>query len=153
MSVYFCRWPNGDISLVVGNSRLVIDDVLDEVGNPDGAEMIRIKHPVAVHFRLTEKIQCQYSIPDCLEFESIDERSYWELCSAYPVLHEVLRKEDATQEQIAEALQQERERVDAGSPDLPDDVVEAVIQLQTDMPKRLADHYKEVAKTNARKKD
>lgn len=153
MSVYLCRWPNGDISLVSGKNRLAIDDVLDEVGNPDGAEMIRIKHPVAVHFRLIEKIQSQYSIPDCLEFEGIDERSYWELRSAYPVLHEVLRKEDATQEQIAAAVEQEKERVEVALPDLPGDPIEAMIQVQTNMPKRLAEHYKEAAKMNARKKN
>ena len=66
MSVYLCRWPNGDISFVSGSNRLAIDEVLDEVGNPDGAEMIRIKHAVAVHFHLMKKIQSQYSIPDCL---------------------------------------------------------------------------------------
>lgn len=152
MSVYLCRWPNGDISLVVGNNRLAIDEVLDEVGNPDGAEMIRIKHAAAVHLRLKDDISGSETITECLEFDGIDERSYWEICSTYPVLSEALRKENATEEQIAAAFQHEKERVDPGPPDLSDDPAEAVIQLQINMPRRLAEHYKEAAKTSTRKR-
>lgn len=153
MSIYLCRWPNGDISLVSGSNRLTLDEVLDEVGNPDGAEMIRIKHPVAVHLRFKSDISMCETITECLEFDCIDERSYWELCSAYPVLSEAFRKEDATEEQIAAAFQQEMERVNPEPPDLPEDPFEAAIQLQMNMPKRLATHYKEAAKANARKKN
>lgn len=153
MSVYLCRWANSDISLVIGNNRLAIDEILDEVGNPDGAELIRIKHPVAVHFHLKKQITSEVSVPECLEFEGVDERSYSEICSAYPVLHAALCKEDATEEQIAAALQQEKERVHAGSPDLSDAPKVALFQLQTNMPKRLVEHYKEVARTNAHAKD
>ena len=56
ISAYLYRWPNGDISLVSGRNRLAIDEVLDEVGNPDGAEMIRIKHGAAVHLHSKEKM-------------------------------------------------------------------------------------------------
>jgi|SRR5579872_3638781 len=152
MSVYLCRWPNGDVSLVSGNNRLAIDDVLDEVGNPDGAEMIRIKHPVAVHLRLKGDVSGHETITECLEFENIDERSYWDLCSAYPLLSEAFRKENVTQDEIAAALHLEKERVNPEPPDLPEDPIEAAIQLQMNMPKRLAKHYKELAKANARKK-
>jgi hypothetical protein len=91
MSVYLCRWPNGDISLVSGKNRLPIDEVLDEVGNPDDAAMIRIRHAAAVHLSLKSDISRCATITECVEFEGIDERSYWELCSAYPILSEVLR--------------------------------------------------------------
>jgi hypothetical protein len=153
MSVYLCRWPNGDISLVVGNNRLAIDDVLDEVANPDGAEMIRIDHAAAVHLRLKTDTPRRESITEYLAFEGIDEQSYWNLCKAYPILREALRNENATDEQIAAALQQERDRVDPGPVELSNDPIEAMIQLQTDTPKRLAQQYKEAAKANARKKD
>jgi hypothetical protein len=152
MSIYFCRWPNGDISLVSGNNRLAIDDVLDEVGNPDGAEMIRINHPAAVHLRLKTDVPRRETITQYLAFEGLDEQSYWELCDAYPVLRDALRKEDATEEEISAALQREKERVDKGPADLSDDPVVAMIQLGTDTPKRLAEHYKDGAKANARKK-
>jgi hypothetical protein len=151
MSIYLCRWPNGDVSFVVGKNRLAIDEVLDEVGNPDGAEMTRIKHPVAVHLRLKSDISGHETITECLEFEGIDERSYWEICDAYPVLSEAFRNEAATEEKISAALQREKERVDPGPPELPSDPIEAAIQLQMNMPKRLAKHYKEVVKTSARK--
>ena len=152
MSVYLCRWPNGDISLVSASSRLAIDEVLDEVGNPDSAEMIPIRHAVAVHFRLKDTVADHLTVPDFLEFGGIDERSYLELLCAYPILHEVLQKEEATDEEIAAAVEQEKKRVEIEPPDLSDDTTVALIQLQMNMPKRLAQLHEEVAKANTRKK-
>jgi hypothetical protein len=53
MGIYLCRWPNGDVSLVIGRDRLAVATVLDEVGNMDEAKMIPIRHAVAVHFHLS----------------------------------------------------------------------------------------------------
>jgi hypothetical protein len=60
---------------------------------------------------LNEPLSRHETIIECLEFEGIDERSYGELCSAYPVLSEAFRKEYVTKEQIEATLQQEKERV------------------------------------------
>jgi hypothetical protein len=41
MPIYLCRWPNGDVSLAAGESEVEVADVLDEVDNPDAAELMR----------------------------------------------------------------------------------------------------------------
>jgi hypothetical protein len=151
MSIYICRWPNGDLSLVCGKTRLAIEDVLDEVGNPDGAELIPVKHAVAVHFRLKKKIENALTVPDCLELEGIDERLFSEVCDAYPILDKVLEKEDATPEEIAAAVEREKDRVGNELPELSDDPNVAMVQLQANMPRRLAEHYNKTAKANAKK--
>jgi len=133
MSVYLCRWPNGDLSLACGKNRLVIDDVLDEVGNPDAAELIPIRHAVAVHFRLKKKIESPTAVPGCLELEGIDERLISEVCYAYPVLDEVLEKEDAAPEEIAAAVESEKHRVANELPELSCDPHVAMVQGLADM--------------------
>lgn len=152
MSVYLCRWPNGDISLVSGNNRLAIDDVLDEVGNPDDAELMPIKHAVAIHFRLKMKTESALTVLDCLELEGIDERLFSDLCDAYPILYGELSEEDATPEEIAVAVEREKNRVGNELPELSDDPAVAMVQRLTDMPKRLAEHHNETAKAIASKK-
>jgi hypothetical protein len=51
MPVYLCRWPNGDVSLAAGESEVEVADVLDEVDNPDAAELMQLDHAIAVHFK------------------------------------------------------------------------------------------------------
>jgi hypothetical protein len=48
MPVYLCRWPNGDVSLAAGESEVEVADVLDEVENPDAAELMQLDHAIAV---------------------------------------------------------------------------------------------------------
>jgi len=64
MPVYLCRWPNGDVSLAVGESEVEVADVLDEVDNPNAAEMMPLDHAIAVHFKsargLVKKERCLY---------------------------------------------------------------------------------------------
>ena len=52
MPVYICRWSNGDVSLAAGESEVEVADVLDEVDNPDAAELMQLDHAIAVHFKL-----------------------------------------------------------------------------------------------------
>ena len=152
MSVYLCRWPDGDVSIVSGKNRLAIDNVLDEVGNPDSAELIPIRHAMAVHFRLREKIESAFTVPDCLEFDGFDERSFSEICDAYPILDEMLEKEDATQEEIAAAVECEKDRVGNELPELSDDPQVAAVQRLADVPRRLAEQYNKTAKVIASKR-
>ena len=64
MPTYYCRWPNGDLSLVSGKSRSAIEDVLDEVGDPGCVELIPVQHAVAVHFALKASINPGATVPD-----------------------------------------------------------------------------------------
>lgn len=158
--LYLCRWPNGDVSFVAGRSRAEIDDILDEVGNPDMAEMIRINHCFAVHLKLKEKAGDDVQrITDLLELEQVDEGSYDALDEAYPELdsafHEICDlEEDAegkgkpTEEQIAatqgkiakiieDALEAEKERLEPKEVDLSSNPLAAKLQLQMDAPRSL----------------
>ena len=40
------------MSLAVGESEVEVADVLDEVDNPDAAELMQLDHAIAVHFKL-----------------------------------------------------------------------------------------------------
>jgi hypothetical protein len=66
MPVYLCRWPNGDVSIAAGESDVELADVLDEVDNPDAAELIQLDQAVAVHFTLGQKPGDNGAVP--LEF-------------------------------------------------------------------------------------
>lgn len=152
MSIYICRWPNGDLSLAFARNRLAVDYVLDEVGNPDAAELIPIKHAVAVHFRLKKKLDGALTVLDCLALEGIDESSFSDVCDAYPILYQVVRKEDASPEEIAVAVGCEKNRVGKNLLELSDDPYVAMVQRSTDMPRKLAEQHNETAKTFASKK-
>jgi hypothetical protein len=40
------------VSLAAGESEVEVADVLDEVDNPDGAELMQLDHAIAVQFKL-----------------------------------------------------------------------------------------------------
>ncbi len=91
MPVYLCRWPNGDVSLAAGESELEVADVLDEVDNPDAAELMQLDHAIAVHFKLGARPGEEGALP--LRFEGMSEElesSIYE--RAYPVYDEVRTK-------------------------------------------------------------
>jgi hypothetical protein len=52
MPVFLCRSPNGDVSLAAGESEVEVADVLDEVDNPDAAELMQLDHAQTAHFDL-----------------------------------------------------------------------------------------------------
>ena len=151
MSVYLCRWPNGDLSLAFGKNRVQIEEVLDEVGDPSCAELTRVAHPVAVHWHLKERIAPNETVVDCLEFERVDERSISEVCAAYPMLDDVLLTEHATPKEIAAAVDQETHRVEVEK-EFSDDPDIADLQRTTGMSKRLAEAHAATAKGIASKK-
>lgn len=84
---------------------------------------------VAVHLRLKSGVSGCGKITEYLEFEGIDEHSYREICCAYPVLYEALGNADATQEEIAVAVEQEKERLEGGTARTDRRPVGAVIQM------------------------
>jgi hypothetical protein len=143
-----CRWPNGDISLVAANSRTEADYILDEVENPNFAELLPLSHPIAIHFSLIKKVSPGDSIRDALELddsafndallESISER-------AYPVLSEVLANPKCTQKMIDAAIDQEREPIADKQPELSAHPGAALVQSMVDIPKSVAEALAEMA--------
>jgi hypothetical protein len=63
MPVFPCRWSNGDVSLAAGDSEVEVADVLDEVDNPDAAELMQLDHAIAVHFKLGTRPSEEGTLP------------------------------------------------------------------------------------------
>lgn len=136
-----CRWPNGDISLVAADSRAEADDILDEVQNPDRAELLPLNHPIAIHFSLKRVVPGD-TVADALELDdsgfnealldSISER-------AYPVLSEVLAKPRCTQKMIDDALDQERAPIGEKRSELSVHPGAALVQSKIEMPRSVAE--------------
>src|SRR5260370_30531852 len=125
MPVYLCRWPNVDVSLAAGESEVEVADVLDEVDNPDAAELMQLDHAIAVHFKLGTRPDEEGTLP--LRFEDMSEQlesSIYE--RAYPVYNGVRTKPDPTVKELTEALKHEknpiygRHRSRLPTPRLPD---------------------------------
>jgi hypothetical protein len=101
--VFICRWPNGDVSLAAGESEVEVADVLDEVDNPDAAELMQLDHSVAVHFKLGARPGEDGTLP--LRFENLSEQlesSIYE--RAYPVYNET-REESHLQKSAGAVFQ------------------------------------------------
>lgn len=142
-----CRWPNGDISLVAAESRTEADYVLDEIQNPDCAELLPLNHPIAIHFSL-KRASPGDSVTDALE---LDDPAFNEALvksigtRAYPVLNEVLAKSRCTQKMIDAALNQEREPIGEKKPELSEHPEAAHVQSMVEMPKSVAEALAEMA--------
>jgi hypothetical protein len=142
-----CRWPNGDISLVAAGSRTEADDVLDEVENPDSAELLPLSHPIAIHFSLKRPSPGDM-ITDALELEdfAFNEALVESIGTrAYPVLSEVLAKSRCTQKMIDAALDQEKEPIGKKKPELSQNPGAALVQSMGEMPKSVAEALAETA--------
>jgi hypothetical protein len=141
-----CRWPNGDISLVAAESRTEADYVLDEIQNPDGAELLPLNHPIAIHFSL-KRASPGDSITDALELdhpafnEALEESV---ATRAYPVLSEVLAKSRCTQKMIDAALDQEKQPIGERKPELSEHPGAAHVQSTVEMPKSVAEALAEM---------
>jgi hypothetical protein len=112
MSVYLCKWPNGDISIAAASNSSDLYWLLDEVGDAnDGARLIRLKHPVAVHFRLVDKSDIDPAAGPLqfLEFEEFGEQTERSVVNQYPALDAMMEQgEPPPREQVEQALSQER---------------------------------------------
>ena len=107
MPIYLCRWSNGDVSLAAGESEVEVADVLDEVDNPDAAELMELDHAIAVHFKLGTRPGEEGTLP--LGFEGMSEELESSICErAYPVYNEVRTKPDPTVKELTEALKHEK---------------------------------------------
>lgn len=111
MTIYMCRWENGDISFVSAASKKDAISALDEVGAATAA-MLHAVPRFMVHLTLNDQGE--------VELESLGEdteSSVWEV--AYPILNKV-QVEKISQDVegtgrahilIAEAVLQERKRL------------------------------------------
>jgi hypothetical protein len=141
-----CRWPNGDISLVAANSRTEADYLLDEIDNPDRAQLLPLSHPIAIHFSL-ERISPGDSIEDavCLDDPSFSEELLQSIHErAYPVLSEVLADPECTQEMIDAAIEQERAPIGEENPEVSAHPDAASVQTMMELPKSLAEALTEM---------
>jgi hypothetical protein len=139
MPIYLCRWPNGDVSLAAGESGVEVADVLDEVDNPDAAELMQLDHAIAVHFKLGTRPGKEGTLP--LRFESMSElleSSIYE--RAYPVYDEVRTKPDATVKELTEALKHEKNPIYRKQPEPSSNPSVARLQDELQMPRVLLEH-------------
>jgi len=139
MPVYLCRWPHGDVSLASGESEVEVADVLDEVGNPDAAELMQLDHPIAVHFKLGTRPGEEGTLP--LHFEDMSEQlesSIYE--RAYPVYNEVCTKSDPTVKELTEALKHEKNPIYRKAPEPSSNPTVAGLQDRLQMPRVVLEH-------------
>jgi hypothetical protein len=139
MPVYLCRWSNGDVSLAAGESEVEVADVLDEVDNPDAAELMQVDHAIAVHFKLGTRPGEEGTLP--LRFEGMSEElesSIYE--RAYPVYNEVRTKPDPTVKELAEALKHEKNPIYRKAPEPSSNPSVAGLQDELHMPRIVLEH-------------
>ena len=139
MPLFICRWPNGDVSLAAGESEFEVNDVLDEVDNPDVAELMQLDHAIAVHFKLGTKPGEGGALP--LRFEDMSEQlesSIYE--RAYPVYNEVRTKPDPTVKELAEALMHEKNPIYRKAPEQSSNPAVADLQDELQMPRVVLEH-------------
>ena len=139
MPVYLCRWPNGDVSLAAGESEVEIADVLDEVDNPDAAELMPLDHAIAVHFKLGTRPGQEGTLP--LRFESMSEELECSIYErAYPVYNQVRLKPDATTKELTEALKHEKNPIYRKAPEPSSNPSIARLQEELQMPRIVLEH-------------
>src|ERR1017187_8434760 len=139
MPIYLCRWSNGDVSLAAGESEVEVADVLDEVYNPDAAELMQIDHAIAVHFKLGTRPGEEGTLP--LRFESMSEQlesSIYE--RAYPVYNEVYAKPDPKVNELTEALKHEKNPIYRRAPEPSSNPSVAGLQDELQMPRVVLEH-------------
>lgn len=84
MPLFVCRWQNGDFSAVSAASREVAIELLNEVGNADGCELLTVPN-FMVHFRIKKEVD---NIGDLVpvELEGFGEGNYEFFCDrVYPI--------------------------------------------------------------------
>lgn len=139
MPVYLCRWPNGDVSIAAGESEVEVADVLDEVDNPDAAELMQLDHAVAFHFKLGSIPGEEGILP--LRFEDMSEELESSIHErAYPVFNEVSTKPDPTVKELTEALKHEKNPIYRKAPELSSNPSVTGLQDELQMPRVVLEH-------------
>lgn len=127
MPLYLCRWPNGDLSAVLGANKQEAIFLLDEVG--DAQVDLLVSCPTfMVHLSLTDTVAPDDvgDLSNILGVEGFGVKCRSKIWDAYPELAAVAsemddeaeeRTEDAWQALVDVALKLERERI-SGPPDM-----------------------------------
>ena len=127
------------MSLAAGESEVEVADVLDEVDNPDAAELMQLDHAIAVHFKLGTRPGEEGTLP--LRFEEMSEQlesSVYE--RAYPVYNEVRMKPDPTAKELTEALKHEKNPIYRKAPEPSSNPSVARLQDELQMPRVVLEH-------------
>ena len=127
------------MSLAAGESEVEVADVLDEVDNPDAAELMQLDHAVAVHLKLGTRPSQEGTLP--LRFEGMSEQlesSIYE--RAYPVYNEVRTKPDPTIKELTEARKHEKNPIYRKAPEPSSSPSVARLQDELQMPRVVLEH-------------
>jgi hypothetical protein len=135
------------VSLAAGESEVEVADVLDEVDNPDAAELMRLDHAIAVHFKLGTRPGEEGTLP--LLFEEMSEQLESSICErAYPVYNEVSTKPDPTVKELTESLKHEKNPIYRKTPEPSSIPAVAGLQDELQMPRVVLEHLAGRAATN-----
>ncbi len=131
MPVYFCRWPNGDCSFVSAASRTDAIVKLDEIGNAETSELLRVPD-----------FMLHLSLKDDGSFDVADfgEGTMSAIDRAYPILHEA---EETSADAIKAAVEKERLRLEETEPEVPSTERGRHIKRITDAATVVLDRIKE----------
>ena len=139
MPVFSCRWPNGDLSFASARNKEDAVDLLDEVGDASGAELLVVRE-FMVHFHLAGN--------GALELEGFGEVTNEAIGTAYPLLCEAEINPAAPSDRkttgiIRKAVHAELERLEStvGAP--PKTQLGRDIQATTGMPSSKVDRIVE----------
>jgi hypothetical protein len=101
MSIFLCRWPNGDVSIVSARNKDDAIEALDEFDNADHAEISQLKAQFLVDFRL--------DADGHLELNQFGESTQGEIMeTAFPELEKTQSEDPAV---IRQAVELERTRL------------------------------------------
>jgi hypothetical protein len=129
-------------------SEVEVADVLDEVDNPDGAELMQLDHAIAVHFKLGTRPGEEGTLP--LRFEDMSDQLESSNCErAYPVYNEVRAKADPTIKELTEALKHEKNPIYRKAPEPSSNSSVAALQDELQMPRVVLEHLAERAAATA----
>jgi len=143
MPVFFCRWPNGDFSMVEATDQGDAVEALDEVGNADGVPLFEVED-----FRLF----MSFKLCDDGQFvlEHVGDHMtqlFWECM--YPVLYDAQDSDDRT---IHKAVIKERRRIKQQKVPIADTELGKDLQRAGDLPVSLANKVVEQAAKKALRK-
>jgi hypothetical protein len=85
MSLFMCRWENGDCSFVAAHTKDAAVQYLDEIANAEGSELTALRD-FMVHFELTDEGKLQFQ-----SFGELAESAIFE--KAHPLLEDLLHSD------------------------------------------------------------
>jgi hypothetical protein len=153
VSVFLCRWPNGDFSIVQAHSRDEAIERLDELGNADQAILKRMA-ACMFHFGLDDRGEIVLKETGAETEEIIAKECYPELEAVFAAADDDETPEER-ERKIREAVELERIRLADRHPTRksPKTEIGRRLQEQTGMPSSLVDRHVERAAKEMLEKD